>query len=133
MRAFIVFVGLALLSGCMTSPITAQDASPVPKDRMYVKPGSGTAKLVLTRDSGFFGAACNHRVYIDGDLSAEIGSGEVAIFSLSPGKHIVSVKPSTLCGSGALVEREVDLESGKSVRRRVSIGPGGIDLSPTAF
>ncbi|UNM18037.1 hypothetical protein K0P33_21080 [Pseudomonas sp. ArH3a] len=122
-----------LLAGCQTSPISPNDADKVSADRIYAYSGSGESQLLITRDSGFFGAACSHRIFIDGTLSALIGSGEVVTFGLKAGKHVVSIKPSAACGGGALVEREVDLPRGEMVRRRISIGPGGIDFSPTAF
>lgn len=122
-----------LLVGCSTSPISAGDADPVPPSRLYAFPSNGATQLVVTRDSGMFGAGCNHRLYIDGTLAAELSSGEVARFGLAPGKHVVGVKPSSACGGGGLVETEVDMTSGESVRRRISVTLGGLAITPTAF
>lgn len=76
---------------------------------------------------------CNHRFYIDGTLAAEFAASEVAQFGLAPGKHVIGAKPSAACGGGGLVESEVDLKIGESVRRRLSVTPGGITVTPTAY
>lgn len=122
-----------LLSGCSTSPISAGDADPVPPSRLFAFSSKGGSQLVVTRDSGMFGAGCNHRFYIDGTLAAEFATGEVARFGLAPGKHVIGAKPSAACGGGGLVESEVDLKLGESVRRRLSVTPGGITVTPTAY
>lgn len=131
----ILIVGLVgfLVSGCSTSPISARDADPVPTSRLFAFSSAGSSQLVVTRDSGMFGAGCNHRFYIDGTLAAEFAAGEVARFSLAPGKHVVGAKPSAACGGGGLVETEVDLKPGESVRRRISVTPGGIAVTPTGY
>lgn len=122
-----------LLSGCSTSPISASNADPVPPSRFFAFSSNGSSQLVVTRDSGMFGAGCNHRFYIDGTLAAEFAAGEVARFGLAPGKHVIGAKPSAACGGGGLVETEVDLKVGESVRRRLSVTPGGITITPTAY
>lgn len=122
-----------LLTGCSSSPISAGDADSVPPARLYAFPSGGGTQLVVTRDSGMLGAACNHRLYIDGTLAAELSTGEVARFGLEPGKHVIGVTPSSACGGGGLVETEVEMKPGESVRRRISVTLGGIAVTPTAF
>lgn len=131
----VLMLGLigGLLSGCSTSPISASDADPVPSSRLYAFTSKGESQLVVTRDSGMFGAGCNHRFYIDGKLAGEFASGEVARFGVTAGKHVIGAKPSASCGGGGLVETEVELKPSESVRRRISITPGGIAVTPTGY
>lgn len=129
---FLAFCITALM-GCATSPISADKAESVPASRMYAFNKNTGSQLVVTRDTGFFGAGCNHRFYIDGTLAAEFASGEIARFGVLPGRHVVGVKPSAACGGGGLTEAEVEVRSGESVRRRLSVTPGGLAISPTSY
>ena len=68
--AYIAFAGMALLSGCATSPVPSSQADPVPASRLMAfqkVPASPYGTLVVTRDSGFTGSACNTILYIDGN------------------------------------------------------------------
>lgn len=133
MRILIGALAVALLAGCSTSPISADRADPVPQSRLYAFGSHADAQLVVTRDSGLYGSGCNYRLYIDGTLSAEFASGEVAKFGLKPGKHILGVKPSAACGGFGLIEREVEVGTGESVRRRITLSGDAFDISPTAM
>ncbi|WP_415842537.1 hypothetical protein [Pseudomonas wadenswilerensis] len=129
-------VTAALLAGCATSPIPSNQADPVPAARLtgyQMKPKVGFGTLVVTRDTGFTGAACNTLVYIDGKQSAEIGSGETAKFYLPAGERIIGVNSTTLCGGG-LKERSFVMDAGATKKYRISIDTSmSMDLSPTAF
>lgn len=128
--------GVALLSGCATSPVPSSQADPVPAGRLLAfqtAPASPYGTLIVTRDSGFTGSACNTTLYIDGKKSAEIASGESAKFYLEPGERIVGVNSTTLCGGG-LKERSFVLSAGAIKKYRISIDTSmSMDLSPTAF
>lgn len=134
--AYIVAAGMALLSGCATSPVPSSQADPVPAGRLLAfqaTPPSPYGTLVVTRDSGFTGSACNTILYIDGKKAAEIASGESAKFYLEPGERIVGVNSTTLCGGG-LKERSFVLDAGATKKYRISIDTSmSMDLSPTAF
>ncbi|WP_236184339.1 hypothetical protein [Pseudomonas juntendi] len=133
MRILIGAVGLALLAGCATSPIPADKADPVPASRLFAFGAHAESQLVVTRDSGLYGAGCNYRLYIDGVLAAEFASGEVARFGIKPGKHVVGLKPSAACGGWGLVERELDARAGEVIRRRITLSGDSFDISPTAI
>jgi hypothetical protein len=122
----------ALLAGCATSPTPSSDADPVPSSRLfgYQKSGTGDAVLIVTRDKGFVGSACNTSVSIDGKKSAEIGPGETARFFIPAGDHIFG---ASSCGSG-LKEREASIKAGSTKKFRISIDSAmSLDLSPTTF
>lgn len=122
-----------MLAGCTTSPVSADKADPVPSNRIYALSGKSDAQLLVTRDSGLYGSGCNYRLYIDGALAAEFASGEVARFGVKAGKHVLGVKPSAACGGWGLVEREVDIKAGETVRRRITLSGDSFDISPTAI
>jgi hypothetical protein len=133
MRILVGALAVSLLAGCATSPISADKADPVPQSRLYAFGNKADAQVVVTRDSGLYGSGCNYRLYIDGTLAAEFASGEVAKFGVKPGKHILGVKPSAACGGFGLVEREVEVGAGESVRRRITLSGDAFDISPTAM
>lgn len=132
MRMLIAGLALAMLAGCATSPITAEQADPVPRSRLFAfqTPSSGQAILMVTRDEGFTGSGCNTTISIDGRRAAEIGSGETAKFYVAPGERMLS---ASSCGSG-LKERETTIQAGSTKRFRISIDSAmSLDLSPTAY
>lgn len=133
MKSLIGVLPMLILVGCQTSPISLDNADPVPASRLYALQAGGASKVVVTRDSGLYGSGCNVRLYIDGVESAEFAAGEVATFHVSAGSHVAGVKPSAACGGGGLAEREFSVGQGESIRRRISITPGGIDFTPTAY
>ncbi|WP_426160141.1 hypothetical protein [Pseudomonas sp. TSRC2-2] len=133
MRLLIGALAVALLAGCATSPVPADKADPVPSNRLFAFSGKSESQLVVTRDSGLYGSGCNYRLYIDGALAAEFASGEVARFGVKAGKHILGIKPSAACGGWGLVEREVDVKTGETVRRRITLSGDNFDISPTAI
>lgn len=134
---FFVVVGAVTLAGCSTSPISAEQADPVPSSRLYgfqSRISAGDGVLTVTRDTGFTGSACNVRIAVNNRLVAEIGSGETASFYLKPDTYIVSLDPGAMCGGG-LKEREVVISGKAQKRYRVSadLNGAGYDLTPTAF
>lgn len=135
MRNLLGAMLLVLLAGCATTPTPSESADPVPGDRLYAyqQNTGGEATLVVTRDNGFLGSACNTRLMIDGRLAAEIGPGETAKFYIPAGDVILGVNSNSVCGGG-LKEREAKLSAGMVKKFRISIDTSGsMDLSPTAY
>lgn len=132
MRLLIGALAVAVLAGCATSPIPAEQADPVPRSRLFAfqVPSSGQAILMVTRDKGFTGGGCNATISVDGRRAAEIGSGETAKFYVAPGERILS---ASSCGSG-LKELESTITAGSTKRFRISIDSAmSLNLSPTAY
>ena len=132
MKKLIGLFALLALAGCATSPLPAEDADLVPGARLYSfqRASDGGAGLTVTRDTGFTGSACNAKLFINGRLAAEIGTGETASFHVPSGDLIVGVQS---CASG-LKEREGVLKDGQNKRYRISIDSSmSLDISPTTF
>ncbi|WP_256594814.1 hypothetical protein [Pseudomonas sp. OV226] len=134
--ACIALLGSTLLSGCATSPTPSSQAKPVPPERLFAFQAQAEAAhgtLVVTRDTGLTGSACNTILYIDGSKSAEIAPGETARFYLEPGERIIGVNSTQFCGGG-LKERSLVLDAGAVKKYRISIDTSfSMDLAPTAF
>jgi hypothetical protein len=82
-NTLILLAVLSILSGCATSPIGSASASPghqLPNE--WQSPGVNTGKLIVTRDSGFMGAACSQRIYVDGTPVADLRSGQSVTVAL---------------------------------------------------
>lgn len=126
----------AASTGCATDPVSAEQAAPAPLEKLtgLQKPPAGDySTLVVTRDRGFSGAACDTIIYVDGKEVGRVASGQTARFFHSPGRIIVSINSTNPCGGG-LKEREVMLTPGATSRYRISIDSTfSMDLSPTAF
>ncbi len=130
-----LFVGLAVvmaLAGCSTSPVTVNNADPVPASRLHAFSGKSDAKLIVTRDTGLYGSGVNYSIYIDGTLAADFASGEVAAFGIKSGKHILGIQPATMF-AGTMHEAEIDVKPGDLIRRRISLDGGGFYLTPTNY
>lgn len=125
-----------LASACSTTPIPASEATPAPSERLsglQSPPPGEFATLVVTRDQGFYGSACDTVLSVDGQEVGRLRSGEVARFYAKPGAIILGAQTSAMC-LGGLKEREVKLNPASTIRYRISIdSSGGLDLSPTAF
>lgn len=123
LTALSVVVGL---SGCATQPVTFAQAKPVPPSRL-IAAGSGDASILIKRDSGFVGGACNTRIYMNGTLSALLGAGEVVQLRSKPGAAIIGAEPDGMCG-GNLKELAATLDPTKDNRFRVLIDQGHVHV-----
>ncbi|MFC6299563.1 hypothetical protein GNF76_22840 [Pseudomonas sp. CCM 7893] len=133
MRVLIGALLLGVIGGCSTSPISAENADPVPAPRLYAFTEKSAAQLVVTRDSGIYGSEVRFILHIDGKPAAEFHPGEVARFGLAPGKHILGVSKYMIFGHSRLIESEVEVKPGDLVRRRISQHGSSFSFTPTAY
>jgi len=125
------------LSGCATQPIPTSQASFVPDlrilDKSIVTPKDGAGQVIVKRDGGIGGSACNTRVFANGRLSAELAPSEKVILYLPEGAHIISAWPNNPCGGG-MVEAEARVSVTRPITFRIGYGSNGdFGLYPTAF
>lgn len=128
-KAILSLTVLAALSGCAPMPISSEEADPIPPSRLYSYGAKPEAFLVVTRDSGFVGAGCTIRLYIDGKQAADFNSGETSRFSVGAGKHVLAAKPVGMCGGSGISESEIDIKPGELLKRRMA----GMNIMPTTF
>lgn len=131
MKLIVLLIPFIILLGC-TSPVSLDEATPVPKNRLFLYQDAVTqSQLFITRDKGFYGAACNINLYIDGKLAAKFATSEKAYFYIESGEHILGV--SSACGS-TIDETPIILKPSEQYRARIYTPTGGnIKISKTAF
>ncbi len=121
------------LAGCSTSPISSTSADKVPPSRVFAYQSPAESTLVVTRDTGFLAAGCNYELYIDGKLSAEFAVGETQAFGLPAGPHVLGVAAARHCAGAGILEYEVELKPGQTLKRRIFVNSAGFHLMPTGF
>jgi hypothetical protein len=132
---FVLFVFIVLFSGCASGPVATSQADNVPSSRIltqrWLSPLPGTGRLIVKRDSGVTGAACNIRVYIDDTPVADLGPSEKVELFLPAGDHVVKGETKGICRGG---ESEITMAISPKERRVVRIISGkgeGIELRAT--
>ena len=130
-------VVLALVGGCATTPVRTNVAEPVPSNRVletrFFTKNDGSGELVIKRDAGFSGSACETRIFVDGMPIADIMPSEKVVLHLKDGEHMIGAEPKSICG-GHLAESRVTIKHGNVATYRVGYGTNGYYfLEPTAF
>ena len=130
-------IALVVLAGCATTPLSNAAASVAPSSRVLAPDlqvqREGTIKLTIKRDGGFMGAACAHKVFIDGRPVAQLRSGEMVQFFVKPGRYMLGATAEGICGGGT-AEAQAIVDGGRVSNYRISAGQDGtLALSPTAF
>ena len=128
---------LLSLTACATTPLTIDQASPVPSSRILapqlVAQTSNTGILVVKRDSGFMGSACTIRVFVDAVPVADLAPAEKVELYVSLGEHSVVVTSNGICGGGTSEAAVVIMPERQRILRIASGQSGDIYLQPSAF
>jgi hypothetical protein len=127
-------VAVALLAGCATVPMSSTDAEPgTPITNDWQSPKPGTGKFVVTRDTGFAGAACAQRVSVDTCPIADLRTGQTVTVYLPQGEHVAGVETTGICGGGNS-SAEVNITAGSTKYYRVGSGQSGdLKIEGSAF
>lgn len=130
----VILTGIIMMSGCATSPITTTSAQPVPASQILsaelVRQTSGSAEVVVKRDSGMRGMGCMVRIYADAKPVVDLWRSEKVVMYLPEGDHIIS---ASTCGGG-VVEIQTIVRAGKVNTFRVGFGVvSELGIFPTAF
>ncbi|NIK62623.1 hypothetical protein [Xanthomonas cannabis] len=141
MKKIAILAAAALLAACATKPVSDSTAIPVPAERAYLYQAAAPdgGMLVVTRDAGFQGSACDVGVLIDGKEAARLRPGERVTFNLPAGEVILGARPvgSGLCGAAQdRVRRETELivKPGVVRKYRFGIGASGEPMvAPTTY
>ena|SRR6266446_8255095 len=136
MRLLVIVLTLTVV-GCATRPVSVYEASPVSQSRVlaqqWLTSTRNTGSLIIKRDSGFMGAACTIRVFIDGMPAADLAPSEKVEFFLPLGEHILGASPNGICGGGTS-EASVVIASERQKIFRIGSGQSSdIQLQPSAF
>lgn len=141
MKKIATLAALAALTACATKPVSDSAAIAVPSDRAFLFQDAvadgGT--LIVTRDAGFSGSACDVGVLIDGRDAARLKPGERVTFSLPAGEIVLGSRPvgAGLCGAAqdrARRETGLVIKPGVVRKYRFSIGSSGeSSIAPTTY
>lgn len=127
----LAFILIVLITGCATEPVKFEDAKQVPPERLFLyQDNNKQSKLLVTRDSGFLGSACNINFYIDGKIAGKFSTHEKATFYIDEGNHILGSENN--CNIG-IAETDININQNEEVRIRLYIDYGGVRVSKTAF
>src|SRR5215510_11085358 len=127
MKSIVLLLAL-VAAGCATAPITMQSGTAAPPARIHqaelAMPGPGrTAKVSFLRDSGMLGAACTHKVSVDGRAVFSLRSGEYQTLYLTPGQHTFAVEvDSAVCPKLSASRVAVLGDGGEAIYRIASTG-----------
>lgn len=135
MRIFAVVALTALMAGCGTVAQPIDTAVPVEpqKRHAFTQPSEeNSAEVVVVRDTGVNGAACDVAIYVNGQLGAYVGPGRIARFHVPAGPLTLGVGSSDkgLCSGAAVRTIESVATADKPRFYRVSLDIGGIYLGP---
>lgn len=121
-----MLVVIAVMSGCATTPIPSSQADNVSAERhlRFRSAASGTVPIVITRDAGLMSSACSTRVFVNGELAANIRAGEKVTLNIPAGDVILGAQPDGIC-AGGLVEIEARLQAAKPSQYRIGYDHNG--------
>jgi hypothetical protein len=124
----------SLLGACATSPIASGEASAgKPVTNQFQTPAADSGSLIVTRDSGFMGAACSQKIYVDGTQIGSLRSGQKVQVYLPAGEHVAGVMSGGMCGGGSS-STQIIVKAGGTKHLRVASGQSGdIKIEPSAF
>ena len=122
-------IAMGMLSACSTKPTTAP-SSVAPM--LYNTATTDTATVIVTRDSGILGSACNTYLFVDGKQAASLRPAGFATLYVPSGRHIISFDTSRgLCPS-ATDAIDVMLNKGDTKHYRIRGDMNGnFQLLPT--
>ena len=128
-RVGAVFFAMAL-AGCSTDPVTLQTAKSVSADRIYaqdtmVRSSPEQAKVTFLRDSGLYGSACSHDIYVDQKKVFAIRQGEGASVFLQPGEHLLRMETGGGMCPNIAASQEANLKPGSSQVYRILLPSDG--------
>jgi hypothetical protein len=136
MKLTTALITAAVLAGCASTPMTADQAVSVPVERvldrslLVAQPGHG--RVTVLREKDFGGAICDNRVFVDARPVADLRTGEKLVIYLPPGDHIFGLSPG-YCG-GSLIELSGTVRADKPIALRTGVGASsGRYFQPTAF
>jgi hypothetical protein len=132
-----------LILGCSTDLVPAGAAIPVPNDRImgFQNAVIDGGTVVVTRDTGWIGGACNISILINGKVAARISTGESVGFKVSAGSYVIGISGDpmgkgtcSILANSMLKESFAEVKQGGTVRFRISGDiSNGMDLRATSM
>lgn len=141
MNRLLILSSAVFLTACSTKNVNFEDAVFVDNARNYSQDlpseiKGNEARLIVTRDSGFFGSACSLSIYINEFQLAELEPSEKVLLKLKENDYILTVSGNgkAFCGSDNWDAYEVSIDKGQTKKLRVGGDINkGFYIRPTAF
>jgi len=135
--AYLAIAMTLLVAGCATQPVSDAEAVFVPSSRylthQFIHPRQGAGPLLVKRDRGIMGAACDIRVYLDGVPAVDLATSEKALLYVPVGEHVLGAVATGICAGGT-AEASVVVTADRTRSFRVGSGQSGdLAIRPTAF
>lgn len=128
MKNLILVMGIIILSGCATKPISNEQAKEVPAQRLidpsFTTNRDGSGQVIIKRDGGLRGSLCSVRVFADSKPIADLEAGEKVTLFLRPGDHVFGAQGTGAC-YGGLTAQFGKVSDGKTISYRIGIGSVG--------
>ncbi|EMG7933566.1 hypothetical protein [Enterobacter hormaechei] len=128
MKNLILVMGIIILSGCATKPISTEQAKEVPAQRLidpsFTTNRDGSGQVIIKRDGGLRGSLCSVRVFADSKPIADLESGEKVTLFLNPGDHVFGAQGTGAC-YGGLTAQFGKVSEGKTISYRIGLGSVG--------
>ena len=141
MNRLLILSLTVFLTACSTKNVNFEDAVFVDNERNYspnlpneIK--GNDSRLIVTRDSDFFGSACSLRIYINEFRLADLEPSKKVVLKLKENDYILTVggNGKALCGSDNWDAYEISIDKGQTKKLRVGGDMNkGFYIRPTAF
>ena len=130
MNKYFLFL-LIILQGCATKVVQLTDSVQIGPDRRgeayeaYQNPDPSGSKVIVVRDKGFLGSIGLAALYFDGALIGYMLPRESVVLHVTPGEHLIGIRPSAAKGSTdyELLEQSVLVSEGKDYYFRITVDP----------
>jgi hypothetical protein len=130
MKKLLVMLGTFWMAGCSTTPARLSDTHvmPVTTVNRYANPTSTSGHVIVYRDPGIVGGACQPDIYLNGlDVADSLPAGGRVDFFPPAGEYIISAQ--TFCAN-TTVELPLSVKAGSTVIFEMGYRHGGLVLLP---
>ena len=128
--SFLLLLLAATLAGCSTTPMKLSEASPIPPQHIYqyVSPTKDSGHLIIYRESGVVGSACEPDIYLNGtDVADSLADGMRLDLFPPPATYVLSMH--SFCGNST-IELPVTVKAGETNVFEMGMRHGSFILLP---
>lgn len=127
MKNYALILIVATLVGCATSPISLNEATSVPPNRIYYNPAKtgSSAKIIVVRDTGFQAGGVYAHFFINETRAASLDTGEALYLSIPPGDYSFGVHLTDPLHAENMFSIDQSIKDGKIYRYRILIDHNG--------
>ncbi|WP_414729268.1 hypothetical protein [Zhongshania aliphaticivorans] len=136
MKVFTVFFAVVILSGCVGNTLPAQNPVSAQESQWrtesYRTPGNDTGVLIISRDTGYRGAACIPLITLDKEHVAPLNVGEKLELHVTGGRHLLRAFPNRNCAASP-IETVVDIKKNQVMNYRLGFRGAAMVFIPVGY